>query len=98
MGTDVVDDEDVGMVERGQSSRFLLEPTQTVGIGGVRGGQHLDRDLAAEPGIAGAIDLPHAAGTEGCQNLVRAETGAWGERHRFSLIREARGQYVKRAV
>ena len=38
---------------------------EAIGIVGERGGQDLDRDVAAEPRVARAIDLAHAAGAEG---------------------------------
>jgi hypothetical protein len=38
--------------------------------------QHLDRHVALEPGIAGTIDLAHAACAEQRANLVRADTRA----------------------
>ena len=41
--------------------------------------QHLDRDLASEPRVAGAIHLAHAAGAERGDDLVGAEAGTGGE-------------------
>ena len=38
--------------------------------------QDLDRDRAIEPRVAGPVDLAHAAGAEGRDDFVRAETGA----------------------
>src|SRR5688572_12456794 len=35
--------------------------------------QHFDRDVATKPRVARAVDLAHAAGTDGSENLVRAE-------------------------
>jgi len=45
------------------------------------GGQDLERYIAAQFGIRGAIHLSHAAGADGRQNLVEAETSSAGERH-----------------
>ena len=71
-----VDRPDVRMVERGQHLRFALETGEAIRIAreGVR--QDLQRDLAIQLGIARAIDLAHAAGPEGGEDLVRAEADA----------------------
>ena len=53
-------------------------------------GQHLDRDVAAEAGVAGAVHLAHAAGAERTTDLVGAETGAGGEWHRRNVPTTAR--------
>ena len=58
--------------------RFALEPREPIGVGGERLGQDLDRDVAIQLRVARAIDLAHAAGAEGRQDLVRAEAGAGG--------------------
>ena len=55
---------------------------------GERGGQHLDRDLAAEARIARAVDLAHAARAERREDLVRAEPCAWRHRRRPPRRRE----------
>ena len=44
-------------------------------------GQHPDGDGAVQTGIAGLIDLPHAARAERGLDLVGAEGGASGEWH-----------------
>jgi hypothetical protein len=59
-------------------ARFTLEAPQSIGIGGKRGGQHLDRHVALQPGVARAIHLAHSAGTDQMQDLVRTETIAGG--------------------
>ena len=61
---DVEDREDVRVRQRGDGARLLLEAAKLIGIGGTCLRDHLDRDVAAEPRIAGAVDLTHAAGTE----------------------------------
>jgi len=48
---------DVGMVERRQHARFALEAGASIGIADKGGRQDLDRDVAPEPRVAGAIDL-----------------------------------------
>ena len=45
------------------------------------GGQHLDRDVAAEAGVARAVDLAHPAGAEKAEDLVRPETRTHRDGH-----------------
>ena len=58
---DIVNTENVGMIERSDGASLLLETPQAVGIGGERGGQNFDGDIASQTLIAGAINLAHAA-------------------------------------
>ncbi len=44
-------------------------------------GQHLDRDLAVELQVAGPVDLAHAAGAEGRDDLEGAESDSGGKTH-----------------
>jgi hypothetical protein len=41
--------------------------------------EELDGDGPIEPGIARAVDLSHASGTERCEDLKSAEADAGGE-------------------
>ena len=68
---DVVDGDDVRMVEGAGGPRLLLEPLEARGIGAHRGGENLDRDLAAQARVAGAVDLAHRARPEQVHDLVR---------------------------
>ncbi len=68
-----VDLRDVGMVERGEQARFTFESSQTFTVGDERLRKDLDRDLAAESRIAGAIDLAHSARTQQRFDLVHAQ-------------------------
>ncbi len=61
---DLVDAGDVGVVQRGQRLGLALEARQPLGRGGHRFGQHLQRDLAVELGVHGAIDRAHTSLTE----------------------------------
>jgi hypothetical protein len=54
---DRVERDDVRVVERGDRPRLALEAGEAVGAGREVGGQHLDRDLAAQAGVARAVDL-----------------------------------------
>ncbi len=72
---DVVDGADVWMVERRGDAGLALEPIQRLGIAGQIGRQELQRDLAAQTHVFGAIDDAHAAGAEALENLVMADNG-----------------------
>jgi hypothetical protein len=72
---------DVGVVQRSRSLRLLFEATQPIGILGERGRQDLDRDLALEPFVPGAVNLAHPARPDGGQDLVRSELRSGREPH-----------------
>ena len=78
-----VDGPDVRMIERGEQSRFALEARRAIGVRGERRRQNLQRDVALKLGIARAIDLAHAAGSEQRDDFVRAEPGAGGQRRDY---------------
>jgi len=80
-----VDAADVGMVQRGQHFGFALEACEPVGVGGERLGQHLQRHVPVELGVAGLIHLAHAAFADLGGNLIHAEPGAGGECHGESV-------------
>ena len=67
------------MIERRERLRFAREAREPVGIGRERLGQHLQRDVAIEFGVAGAIDLTHSAFADQRGDFVDAETGAGGK-------------------
>jgi hypothetical protein len=73
---------DMRMVERGERFRFALEPHQPIGVAGNRFGKDLESDFAIEDRIADAIHLAHAAGANQRDDLVDANAGARGQRHR----------------
>jgi hypothetical protein len=56
--------------------RFALEACHPVQVLSEGVGQHLQGNVAAKLRIAGAKDLAHPAGSDGEENLVRAETSA----------------------
>ena len=82
---DVVERDDVGVGERRDGARLLLEAAQAVRVRRQVAGQDLDRDVAPEARVAGAVDLSHAARTEGRDDLVRTETHAGTECHASPL-------------
>ena len=67
------------MRERGDRLRLALEPRERGGaVVRPLGGSTLTRDVAAQLRVAGAVDLAHAAGPQGTENLVRSEPSAGG--------------------
>ena len=81
---DVEDREHVGMRQRCDRARFLLEAPPPIVIGGRRRRHDLDRDVAPEPRVARAIDLAHPAGADRRHDLVGAEAASRIE-HPLSL-------------
>ena len=55
---DAVDLGDVRVVQRGEDAGLPLEARQPVRVGGERRGQHLQRHVAVEPRVAGAVTSP----------------------------------------
>ena len=68
---EAVDAADVRMVQRRQDLGLTLEARHAIGIVAEGRGQNLQRNVSTELRVLGAIDLPHAAGAEGGDNLVR---------------------------
>jgi len=66
------------VIERRDDFRFALKAREPIHIAGDRGGQHLDRHRPLQIVVGGAIDLAHAAGADGGDDLVRAESSASG--------------------
>ena len=64
---------DVRMGQGRDRSRLSIEAPPPLGVGGILRGKDLDRDVAPEPGIAGAIDLAHSAFAKHLEHPVRAE-------------------------
>src|SRR5262249_2315643 len=81
VGADVVDAEDVGVIERAGSARFLLEPAEAVCGFRESGRQDFHGHFASQPRVVGAIDLAHASGAEGRHDFVRSETRSGGQAH-----------------
>ena len=57
----VVDGDDVRVVERGGGLGLLAETRGEVGVAQVLGTEQLEGDVAAEPGVVGAVDGRHPA-------------------------------------
>jgi hypothetical protein len=58
------------MLERGGETRFALESPEPLARVDRLGPEELDRDLAPEPDVLGAIDNAHAAVTELVQQTI----------------------------
>ena len=87
------------MVQGRDGPRLALEAGQAIGVLGDLVGEDLDRDLAAQAGVAGAVDLPHAAGPEEVDDLVRPESGSGQKRHvRASGSEACDGDYTRNLV
>jgi hypothetical protein len=59
--TDIVNREDVGMIQRAQDFRFMLETMKAVGIGGESRRQNFQSDRAIETRVTGSVNLTHAS-------------------------------------
>jgi hypothetical protein len=76
--SDVVDRHDIRMVELARGARLALEPPEAIGVFGQRPRQHLDRDVALQPRVPGAIDLAHPAGADQRLDFVGSQACARG--------------------
>ena len=76
---EAVDVRDVRMVQRRERLRFAREPREPIGIVRERVGQDLERDVAIQLRVAGAIHLAHAAFADLGGDFVDAEAGAGSE-------------------
>ena len=72
--------------EGGDDACFALESFDAIEIARERRRQHLECDVAAEPGVERAIDLAHPAFTQLGEDAVVTEDGSVGERHGRDLI------------
>jgi hypothetical protein len=52
------------MVEGGQDLRLALKPRDAIGLGACVRRERLDRHIAPQPRVGGAIDLAHSASPE----------------------------------
>src|SRR5262245_6823646 len=64
------------MIERSQELCLALEPREALGIERKAFRQDLDRDVAIQFRVTGAIDLAHSTRAERRDDLVRTDTGA----------------------
>ncbi len=64
------DGDDVRMIERGDGTGFALEASEAIGVGRGVGRENFEGDVPLEFYVGGAIDLAHAAGAEGADDVV----------------------------
>ena len=70
-----VDGGDIRMIERREELRLADEAIEPFGIGTELGGQHLESDLPAQPGVARFPHLAHATFADGGGDFIVAEKG-----------------------
>ena len=83
---DFVNGQDVRVVQRRRRARLLQEAGDALGIGTQALEQELDRHRPAERRIVRLVDLAHAAAAEQGADLVTADGGAGGKRHRAATL------------
>ncbi len=98
---DLVQRGDRRVGERGEGARLALEARAAVGIGEDGVGQRLDRHLAAQAVVDGAVDLAHPTRPERRDDFVGSEPGTREQRHgdgRIVLPRAREAGRRRRAV
>ena len=73
---------DAGMVDRSQQLRLALESRESFFIASKLVGQGLDGNIAPELLVARAVNLTHAAGADGFDDLVVRQSTARFKGHR----------------
>ena len=77
----IVNCADVRMIESRKRPRFPLESPQILCVRRDFGGKHLDRHVAAEFGVAGAVHLAHPAAAERAEDPIGTDVFAVGKGH-----------------
>ena len=72
---------DVGVVERCQEPRFTIEPQGAVRIRRQIGADHLEGNVAFEPGIMSPVNCAHATFAEQVSDDVDADAAACRDAH-----------------
>src|SRR5205085_10108519 len=75
---------DGGVIARRQHVGFTIEAREPRRVACESFEEELQRDIAVQTRVAGAIDFGHPAGTQQCGDFVRAEQCSLGKRHRRS--------------
>ncbi len=78
---EAVDLRDVRVVQRGEGPGFTLEAGEPVRIADKGAREDLERHVAPEPSVAGAIHLAHAPGAQGSEDFVVAENRTGTQAH-----------------
>src|SRR5581483_695466 len=86
--SELVDGDEVRVVERARGARLLFEAAQAIGVARDVGGEHFDRDVAADAGVARTEDFPHASRADAGGDLIRADAtpGRQGHKAAPSLV------------
>ena len=74
-GLEAVEVRDARVVERGEELRLAIEAGEPFGVGREGARQELERDVAAELRVPGAVDLAHAACAERGDDHVVVDAG-----------------------
>ncbi len=72
---------DVVVIERRQDLRFPLESGEALRIGGDRGGEDFERDLAIQLRVTGTPNFAHAAGAKRADDLEGPDSDTCTECH-----------------
>src|SRR6267143_6387484 len=78
---EVEDFQDVGVLEAGHRSRFLLEALPVPGVVREEVGQDLDRDVAVEARVIGAVHARHPAAPNPLDDAVGSQRHAVADVH-----------------
>jgi hypothetical protein len=77
----MLDDYDVGVIQRRCRAPFLLEPADPVWIASECSGKDLQGNFTTQPRIACPVHLAHASRADRRKNLVGSQTRAGGYGH-----------------
>src|SRR6185436_13718808 len=67
---------------------FALETSQALGVARHGVGEHLDRNVAIEPGVPRAVHLAHSAFAKLRKHLIGSDARACGEGHVARILDE----------
>ena len=86
------------MVERRRGARFLLEAKEPRLVVDQLRREDLQRHVAVQRGVGGAVDLSHSSRTDGADDLVAAETGSGSDGHARRISSAAQTDMCHSAV
>src|SRR5262249_43999027 len=88
---------DIRMGELRGGAGFANQASAGYRVSGERVGQHLESDVALEPGIEGAVDVTHPPRAEWRDNPVATERRACGQHGRLRVaVNDERKRFVTR--
>ena len=87
VGADVMKCTDVRVVKLRYRFRLALETRSPRGVPRELRRQHLERHAPVETGVLRFVDLAHAPGAEGRENLVGSELQTWLDTHLSNAAR-----------